>query len=358
MSWHKDLPVAFTLEEAARAGVSRHRLNRAQRSGSLWRPARGLYVDLAALRELTAPDRHRALARAAPRLVADSALSHASAALLLGLPHPPGALGQVRLTVEHKPKVNRPSDWVHLHRAGLPAEHVTGIGGVPVTTAARTVLDCCRELRARDALAIADAALRSDLCSARELGAMFRFQHRWPGASGSRHVLPLADPRRENWFESASAALLHAEGVPLAIPQVEVSSSSGDFLGRVDFLWLAAGVIGEADGAGKLLGDFDEGEDARGPQAVARRVIAMGERSARFREAGFEVVHWTPTELMHDAWSVARRYFDAARRADPRRISARLRCGCCRQELESCRWAHQIVLPQPSTLYAAGAGKR
>jgi hypothetical protein len=247
---------------------------------------------------------------------------------------------------------------VHLHRARLPPGHVTRIDGVPVTTASRTVLDCCRELPPRDALAIADAALRAELTGSQDLVSCFQFQHRWPGAAGSRRVLPLADPRRENWLESASAALLHAEGVPLATPQVEVSTDSGEFLGRVDFLWLAVGVIGEADGAGKLLGDFDEGEDAREPEAVARRVIAMGERSGRFREAGFEVVHWSPAELMHDAWSVARRYFEAARRADPRRIKARFRCACCQRGLGSCRWAHRIVLPQPSTLYAAGAGKR
>lgn len=358
MSWPEELPVAFTLDEAATAGVSRHRLNRAQRTGTLWRPAPGLYVDLARLQELATPDRHRALARAAPSLVTDSAVSHVSAALLLGLPHPPGALGQVRLTLERRPRVNRRSDWVHLHRAQLPASHVSRIDGTPVTTAARTVLDCCRELPARDALAVADAALRADMTTAEDLLSVFRFQHRWPGAAGSRQVLTLADPRRENWFESASAALLHREGVPLATPQVEVHSDAGELLGRVDFLWPQAGVIGEADGAGKLLGQFDDREEAGDAHEVARRVIALGERSSRLREAGFEVIHWNPSELMSDAWLVARRYFEAARRAGSRRVTARLRCACCRQDLEECRWAARIDVPTPSTLFAAGAVPR
>jgi hypothetical protein len=262
------------------------------------------------------------------------------------------------LTLQRRPRVNRPSDWVHLHRAQLPAHHVALIDGLPVTSTARTVLDCCRELAPRDALAMADAALRLGTSDARDLVTMFRFQHRWPGASGSRSVLPLADPRRENWFESASAALLHSEGVPLATPQVEVSSETGEFLGRVDFLWLEAGVVGEADGAGKLLGDFDGREQGRRPEEVARRVIAMGERSTRLREVGFEVFHWTPSEIMRDAWSVARRYFEAARRADPHRIRAQLRCACCRLDLDSCRWASRIFLPTRSTVYAVGAGKR
>jgi hypothetical protein len=146
--------------------------------------------------------------------------------------------------------------------------------------------------------------------------------------------------------------------VPLGTPQVEVFAISGQFLGRVDVLWAEAGVIGEADGAGKLLGEFDEQEEASSPERVARRVIALGERSTRLREAGFEVFHWTPAELLGDSWAVARRYFEAARRARPERVSAVWRCACCQRDLASCRWATRITLRPPSTLYASGAGGR
>jgi hypothetical protein len=359
MPWPQDaLPVAFTTGEAEAAGISRHRLNRAQRSGRLWRPTPGVYVDLARFTTQRWPDRHRTLARVAPLHVRDSVVSHVSAALLGGLPHPPSAQGQVRLTLERTPRVNRASDWVHLHRAGLPSDHVTTLDGVPVTTVARTVVDCCRELRTPHAVAIADAALRAGSVTTAELVSMFAFQHRWPGASRSRGALPLVDPRRENWFESASAALLHRDGVPLGTPQVEVFAVSGELLGRVDFLWAEVGVIGEADGSGKLLGEFDEEEQAHSPERVARRVIALGERSTRLREAGFEVFHWTPAELLRDSWVVARRYFDAARRARPDRVNALWRCACCKRDLTSCRWATRITLRPPATLYAAGAGRR
>jgi predicted transcriptional regulator of viral defense system len=179
MPWPQDaLPVAFTTSEAEAAGISRHRLNRAQRSGRLWRPTPGVYVELPRFTTQSWPDRHRALARVAPLHVPNSVVSHVSAALLSGLPHPPAAQGQVRLTVERTPRVNRPSDWVHLHRAGLPADHVTTLDGIPVTTAARTVVDCCRELRTPDAVAIADAALRAGSVTEGELVSMFAFQHR------------------------------------------------------------------------------------------------------------------------------------------------------------------------------------
>jgi hypothetical protein len=221
-----------------------------------------------------------------------------------------------------------------------------------MTSPPRTVVDCFRKLRLGDAVAIADRALREGLVTPDELVAVFQAQHRWPGSAGSRQALPLVDPRRENWFESASAMALHAAGVPLATPQVEVFSDDGEFLGRVDFLWAEAGVIGEADGEGKLLGTVDEALD-RSPDAVARRVVAMGQRSTRLRETGFEVFHWIPRELRDGADLVVRRYLAARRRAQPGRVQATLRCACCKDELAACRWRERITLPP--TLYAGGA---
>jgi hypothetical protein len=356
MPWsHDDLPVAFTLSQAESAGVSRHRLNRAGRSGQLWRPTPGVYVDTAGLQQLSWHERHTVLARVAALHVPDSVVSHVSAALLMGLPNPPRQQGPVRLTVASRPRVNRPSDWVHLHRARLPARHVATFNGIRVTTPARTVVDCCRELRAGDAVAVADAALRSGLVTEDELLAMFRFQHRWPGSGGTRRALPLLDPRRENWFESFSATALHEHGVPLAVPQVNVYSPAGGFLGRVDFLWEGDGVIGEADGVGKLLGEFSPDEDGRTVDEVSRRVVALGERSTRLRELGFEIFHWNPTEMLTDPWPIALRYFDAVRRARPERITAVLRCVCCAGDLKDCRWRDRLYLPPPTTMYARRA---
>lgn len=353
MPWCPEpLPVAFTLAEAAGAAISRHRLNRAQRDGTLWRPTKGIYVDVVALRALTWPDRHRTLARAAALHLPASAISHVSAALMLGFPNPRLSQGPVHLTVTSRPRVNRSSDWVHLHRATLTADQLVRDDGIVITSAPRTVLDCCRKLRLGDAVAIADHALREGLVTVDELLAEFQGQFRWPGSARSRLALPLVDPRRENWFESTSAVALYSAGVPLATPQVEVLSDGGKFLGRVDFLWQDAGVIGEADGEGKLLGTIDDALD-ESPAAVSRRVIALGQRSTRLREAGFEVFHWVPRDLRSDGDPVVQRYRAARLSAQPGRVRARLRCACCKSDLSACKWRERITLP--STLSAGGA---
>jgi hypothetical protein len=164
--------------------------------------------------------------------------------------------------------------------------------------------------------------------------------------------LRLVDPRRESWFESASAVVLDRLGIESPTPQVEVYSPDGTFLGRVDFLWEGIGVIGEADGRGKLLGLAD---DDPSPEAVAGRVLALGERSARLREVGFEVFHWSPPDLHGISPAIGRRFHQAARRARPSQVRAVLLCGCCRGPLEECGWRRRLPLP---TLYSAGAARR
>jgi hypothetical protein len=276
-------------------------------------------------------------------------VSHVSAALLHGLPNPRLKPGPVNLTATGATKTNRASSWIHLHRARLPDEHVAVADGIPLTTAARTVLDCFRSLPVADAVAIADAALRTGCAAVEDLLAHLDTQRRWPGTKRSGTGLALVDPRRESWFESASATAFHRLGIEQPTPQVEVYALAGRFLGRVDFLWVELGVIGEADGYGKLLGGLD---DDRSPDAVAQRVIALGERSMRLREVGFEVFHWSPSDLYGPVPPVGRRFLAATRRAQPDRVRAVLVCACCRVEVADCAWRSRLPL---QTSYSPGS---
>lgn len=112
--------------------------------------------------------------------------------------------------------------------------------------------------------------------------------------------------------------------VPLATPQVRVFTDDGRFVARVDALWEAEEVIGEADGVGTYLGDFDEFRD-RSAEAVARRVVEAGRRESRLRDLGFEVVRWDPREIARSPGDVVDRWLAARARQDPERIRARLR---------------------------------
>jgi hypothetical protein len=247
--------------------------------------------------DLSPQERHALVSAAAAERDGDAILSHVSAALAWGLPNPRGEIPAVWLTVTGRHRTNRRGSWVHLHRATIPHRHRRLIEGIPVTSPARTVVDCMRSLHIGDAVAIADAALRRGLTSLLEIEDVMDVQHRWPRLGRAHSALPIVDPRRENWLESFSAVSLHQRGIPLATPQVSVFAFDGTFVARVDALWEDYGIVGEADGAGKYLGDFDPRGD-RSAEAVARRVMAAGVRETRLRDLGFGVVRWEPDEVV------------------------------------------------------------
>ena len=81
------------------------------------------------------------------------------------------------------------------------------------------MVDCFRSLRLADAVAIGDAALRRGLTCLLEIEDVLDVQRRWPFVGRAWRGIPLLDPRRENWFESYSAATLFEEGIPWPRPR-------------------------------------------------------------------------------------------------------------------------------------------
>lgn len=317
------LPPLLSREQAL-ASLTRHQVQGCVERGDLNRLRQGLYAVGAQWDPLAPHQRHRLLAAAAAHRDARSALSHVSAALVWGLPNPRGQLRRVEMTVTEQPRISRAASPGHLHRARLPDRHLRTLDDLRVTSAARTVVDCFRSLRLADAVAIGDAALRRGLTCLLEIEDVLEVQRRWPFVGRAWLGIPLLDPRRENWLESYSAATLFEEGIPLATPQVSIYDLSGRFVARVDALWEADGIVGEADGAGKYLGDFDPLGD-RSPEAVARRVLAAGARETRLRDLGLAVVRWDPAEITSDSYAVACRFRETRRTHDPRRVRARIR---------------------------------
>lgn len=304
--------------------LTRHQVDGALTTGRLTRVRRGLYAVPTRWETIPPHDWHAAVAAAVSTSDPGAVLSHVTAALAWRLPNPRTIEPRVQLTVTGRARTSRADSAVLLHRAGLPHRHRATVDGLAVTSPSRTVLDCFRTLPRGDALAIADAAFRRGLLGPLELEDALDVAHRWPFLDRAHRGIPLIDPRRENWLESYSAASLAAHQVPLATPQVTIYAPDGTFVARVDGLWEGLGVVGEADGAGKYLGDFDASGD-RTPDAVARRVIAAGARESRLRDLGFGVVRWDPREITSDAARVAARFRAACASTDLGRIRALIR---------------------------------
>ncbi len=312
----------FDLPEAEMAGLSARIVERAVRNGDIRRLTRGIFIADPVWRHASRRDRHLLLVDAAVRLQPRAVVSHHSAAVLHGLPIPWHLPDWVALTTDGSARTATPGTLLRLEPAALPQAHLDVRAGLAVTTVDRTVIDCLRELPPPDAVAIGDAALRAGSVSLASLGLVCAEQRGWPYITSADRCLPILDGRRENWFESWSFARLWLLGIEPPEPQVAVYDSRGRFLGRVDGLWLEAGVVAEADGSGKYLGEFDAG-GASG-EAAARAVLAEKVREDRIRDCGLEFVRWGFDEMGRDPQAVARRVERALERGDFGRFRGRL----------------------------------
>jgi hypothetical protein len=239
---------------------------------------------------------------AATALGPSAVVSHETAAVLHGLSllRPPPAV----LTVTRPPGVGSRSarQGLRVHSAALPAEHVGGRLGVPMTTVARTVIDLARVLDFRAAVVVADSALQQKLTSIKELKAVIAACPRWRGVRTATQVVEFADGRAESPLESLARLAFHDCGLPPPELQVVVATA-GEFIARVDFMWKQFRTVAEADGAAKYEDKSRASHEFR--------------RDARLRDAGFEVVHFTWKDITSDAGAVAssiRRAFERGRR--------------------------------------------
>ena len=269
-----------TRAELVAAGISVAQIRTGVSRGELIRLGRGLYASAERVKSVNSTDRGAlalrtaaALARLGPQAVA----SHRTAARLLGL----ALLGRDPASIA---VTQVPGTWsrkggpvVRLHHAALPAGHVGQCRGVPVTVAARTVVDLARVSTFRAGVVVADSALHDNRTTKQELQAVIDSCRRWPGLQRATDVVAFADSLAESPLESIARVAFRDCGLPP--PQLQAQlGADGRVIARVDFYWERFRTIAEADGEMKYDNRFEATYQLR--------------RDADLRDAGFEVVHF------------------------------------------------------------------
>lgn len=271
----------FTRELLDGEGLTIHELLKASREGEWDRLRRGAYI-----RGQEPDDRRRHLlliAATLPEVRDGSVVSHASAAVLHGLPVPTHQLDRVWMTREVGGHGRRGA-VLHLRHCRLSPDEVTEVGGVPVTTLARSVIDLARNSTLEWGVIAADAALASGLDRMQLLEAASRARG-WPGARRAERAALFADGRAQSPLESVSRLQLARLGVPTPVSQFPVWLD-GRLVATTDFGWEEERLVGECDGRakyGQLLRPGEQAEDA---------VMREKRREEKIRAAGYWIVRW------------------------------------------------------------------
>jgi hypothetical protein len=228
-----------TRAQLLRIGLGRRALQYRLRTGRLVAVRRGVYA--VGHRPATFAARWMAAVLAVGE---DAVLSHRSAAALWGLRMT--ARPQIEVTV---PRRLHALSGIELHRTTLAGDETTRHQGIPVTTAARTLLDLAAALdrhRLQRALEQAEILRLADHTALVAL--TNRHAHR-PGTPALTHLLDAGAldhaPTRSE-LEDRFLTFLDAQGLPP--PQVNATLTIKGSTIEADALWPTAGLIAELDG--------------------------------------------------------------------------------------------------------------
>jgi Transcriptional regulator, AbiEi antitoxin len=308
------LAMVFTAAQARAAGYSTKQIRHRVDSGAWVTIRRGVYCtrDRWSRAGTDATLMHRLRSAAAILAVEPASWAcHSTARRLFGLPHLAEDPAWVELATPPDREVTRgrKHDGINLMPAAVPDHHRCRQLGIPCLTAARTVVDTARSHDLADGLVIADAALHQQLVISGEIDGVLDDCAGWPGITAARRTLRHVGHERESPLESRSFAFFVEEGLPLPECQVDIFTAAGIFVGRVDFLWRAQRVVGEADGKVKYI---DAGSPGANDELWRQRL-----RQDDLDDSGYEVVRWTNGDVSRHRKQTRERIlraFDRARR--------------------------------------------
>jgi very-short-patch-repair endonuclease len=151
-----------------------------------------------------------------------------------------------------------PVEIIHTNRNPLPGlrvrsgrieeDEVTVVGGIPVTTPARTVLDLGCWYPTGQAVAAIDALVRATDLKAADVELLLQ---RYPGRRGirqARTALGLVDAGAQSPKETWLRLLLMHAGLPRPQTQIVIDDEFGDAIAYLDMGWEEVKVAVEYDG--------------------------------------------------------------------------------------------------------------
>ena len=265
-------------------------LQRQIENGKVVRPTRGMYARGSYWSGLTRFEQTLHVLRTVQHLHPEWVFCHESAAVVFGLP-----VSYDRLDVVHvatsRSRRNANSNGVRWHV--VEDDEPVVVRGLRVTSLPRTVFDCMRTADFKQALAVADGALRAS--GKRSSWFVSRFGNiatNHAGASHAVRTMRYADARSESGGESIARAAMIQQG--FALPELQVSLPQPLDLKRsfrVDFLWT------RLDG-GKVVGEFDgmqkyEDETMLGGRSSLRALADEQHREAQLTLYGMPIVRFS-----------------------------------------------------------------
>lgn len=277
------------------AGQTAHSLANRVASNELIRLRPGHYVRAAEVVDAFPDVKHLLTVQSAIGLCSDgTVLSHVSAAVMHGLPIWGIDSGKVHVT-KPRPSGGHVAPGLHTHCQPMEQADVVTLDGLPVTSAARTVVDVLRCAPFEQGVVVADAALRRGLVSGEELAGQVELAQHRRGIAMARRVLAFADGRSESVGESRSRVLMYRSGLVVPDLQVEIRGFDDRVIARADFGIEAVRWAGEFDGLVKYGRLRLEGETEG--DAVTREK----RREDLVRDQQWLMLRWVWAELSRPA---------------------------------------------------------
>ncbi|MQA93969.1 MAG: hypothetical protein GEV11_04740 [Streptosporangiales bacterium] len=259
----------FRVGEALRAGYTEGKVRHLVSTGAWTRLRRGICVETALLERCDPVHRHALhVAGAVLALGGTVVCSHESAALLhdVALLDRP-AEDEVTLT---RPDGSSHRDHVRgarIHLAQVSPRHVERLFGMPITGAARTVVDLARWLPFEAAVVAADAAMYRLAVDRAELAKIIGECAGWRGVPRATRVLEAADPRARSPLETLGRLMCAEAGLPAPMVSTYIGDERGPYT-EVDLYWPDSGVIVLFDGMVK----YDDPRANRNEKLIQARL--------------------------------------------------------------------------------------
>ncbi|MCV7347367.1 endonuclease domain-containing protein [Mycolicibacterium rhodesiae] len=143
----------------------------------------------------------------------------------------------------------KPVNGILIHRDELDPDEICDVGGIAVTTAARTAFDLGRRGNLEEAVILLDALGNATGLSDADVRAVVDRRRGARGIVQLRQALDLTDPGAESPQESRTRLLIVRSGLPIPTTQIKVLDEFGHLIARLDMGWPQWRVAVEFDGA-------------------------------------------------------------------------------------------------------------